>query len=316
MASIRNLPGNVPALGCGSQGRKSVSVFKRIAAAVLLAVVAYIYIVAVINCGLFLWNSIQGWLFTYDNGHTYVAFWKMPLVALLAVATVSPLGVGALSLALGFANGIWDTFISFVIALPILVQASRLWNSDARQNGQQRKQPQEHDENEEPLYALPSLPDEKPQQAPSSVGLRDQKQSVLDRAVEILKAEAQDGCRDRVVVGGLAGFMARFAERIAEDITGDEQHSSTLRAGTALLSSFLRDYSNLDPRTRAARLQRSRELLACAISAWHSGTSPTFDDAWKSVAETVSPEELITAVAVGLAPVEPRPYTEVSGTGS
>ncbi|MBV8720150.1 MAG: ATP-dependent DNA helicase RecG [Chloroflexi bacterium] len=64
---------------------------------------------------------------------------------------------------------------------------------------------------------------------------------LIERAAQIFRAEAQDGYRDRVVIGGLAGFASRLSvEQVAD---------------------LLRDYASLAPAERAARLQAAEALL-------------------------------------------------------
>ncbi len=70
----------------------------------------------------------------------------------------------------------------------------------------------------------------------------------LDRALTILDAEARDGFRDRVVIGGLAGFV-RHAAAAAPD--------GGLRQAAALLA----DYRTLPVQTRALRLAEAVRLL-------------------------------------------------------
>jgi ATP-dependent DNA helicase RecG len=64
---------------------------------------------------------------------------------------------------------------------------------------------------------------------------------LIERAAQIFRAEAQDGYRDRVVIGGLAGFAARLA-------VGD-------------VADLLRDYASMQPSERAARLEAAQALL-------------------------------------------------------
>jgi ATP-dependent DNA helicase RecG len=64
---------------------------------------------------------------------------------------------------------------------------------------------------------------------------------LLETAARIFRAEAQDGYRDRVVIGGLAGFASRLdVERVTD---------------------LLRDYAALGPAARAERLQEAQTLL-------------------------------------------------------
>jgi ATP-dependent DNA helicase RecG len=64
---------------------------------------------------------------------------------------------------------------------------------------------------------------------------------LLETAARIFRAEAQDGYRDRVVIGGLAGFASRLdVERVTD---------------------LLHDYAALAPTERASRLQAAQTLL-------------------------------------------------------
>jgi ATP-dependent DNA helicase RecG len=64
---------------------------------------------------------------------------------------------------------------------------------------------------------------------------------------QVLQAEARDGYRDRVVIGGLAGFMRHLAAQ-----------NPTAQAAAELLL----DYARLDKEERAERLQAAQRLLA------------------------------------------------------
>jgi ATP-dependent DNA helicase RecG len=63
----------------------------------------------------------------------------------------------------------------------------------------------------------------------------------LDRAAEIFRAEAKDGYRDRIVIGGLAGFASRLE--------------------VSSVANLLHDYAELAPTERAARLHEAQALL-------------------------------------------------------
>ncbi|MGI9147911.1 MAG: ATP-dependent DNA helicase RecG [Chloroflexota bacterium] len=71
---------------------------------------------------------------------------------------------------------------------------------------------------------------------------------LLETAARIFRAEAQDGYRDRVVIGGLAGFVETLRHAL-----GGEQ--VTQAAG------LLRDYAVLPAAARAERLDQARHLL-------------------------------------------------------
>jgi ATP-dependent DNA helicase RecG len=63
----------------------------------------------------------------------------------------------------------------------------------------------------------------------------------LEAAARIFRAEAKDGYRDRIVIGGLAGFASHL------DVQG--------------VTDLLRDYASLDPTERASRLNDALSLL-------------------------------------------------------
>jgi ATP-dependent DNA helicase RecG len=63
---------------------------------------------------------------------------------------------------------------------------------------------------------------------------------LLETAARIFRAEAQDGYRDRVVIGGLAGFVSNLPDQVA---------------------TLLRDYAALAPADRATRLDAAAALL-------------------------------------------------------
>jgi len=71
---------------------------------------------------------------------------------------------------------------------------------------------------------------------------------LLDTAARIFRAEANDGYRDRVVIGGLAGFVDKL-----HDAVGGEQ--------AAHAAELLHDYAMLAPAERADRLKRAHGLL-------------------------------------------------------
>src|SRR5262249_37231955 len=79
----------------------------------------------------------------------------------------------------------------------------------------------------------------------------------LETALEILLAEANDGFRDRMVLGGLSGFFRNLAGRSSRE---DVREAATL----------LGQYASLDYTERVARIDRVAKLLA------HSGrAAPT-----------------------------------------
>src|SRR5579864_4136237 len=64
---------------------------------------------------------------------------------------------------------------------------------------------------------------------------------LVSRATRIFRAEAEDGYRDRVVIGGLSGFATNL--------------------GLAPVSELLADYASLPQEERAARLEEAASLL-------------------------------------------------------
>ncbi len=68
---------------------------------------------------------------------------------------------------------------------------------------------------------------------------------LLETASRIFRAEAADGYRDRVVIGGLSGFAAKL-----QDVAAGSE-----------LAHLLGDYGSLAPSERAQRLQAARTLL-------------------------------------------------------
>ena len=72
---------------------------------------------------------------------------------------------------------------------------------------------------------------------------------LLETAARIFRAEALDGYRDRVVIGGLAGFVERL-------------HTSLDSEGVTRVADLLREYARLEPSGRAERLKEAMSLLA------------------------------------------------------
>jgi len=64
---------------------------------------------------------------------------------------------------------------------------------------------------------------------------------LLETAARIFRAEAQDGYRDRVVIGGLAGFVSKL--------------------GVSLVAQLLEDYAALQPTEREVRLEQAQRAL-------------------------------------------------------
>ncbi|MBV9325157.1 MAG: ATP-dependent DNA helicase RecG [Chloroflexi bacterium] len=72
---------------------------------------------------------------------------------------------------------------------------------------------------------------------------------LLETAARIFRAEAADGYRDRVVIGGLSGFAARL-----QDVAQGDQ-----------VADLLGDYGALPPEERAARLDAAQSLLTSPL---------------------------------------------------
>jgi ATP-dependent DNA helicase RecG len=72
---------------------------------------------------------------------------------------------------------------------------------------------------------------------------------LLETAARILRAEAHDGYRDRVVIGGLSGFLQTLQSSV-----GSEQVKTA--------ANLLRDYAALAPPEREARLKQAQDLLS------------------------------------------------------
>jgi ATP-dependent DNA helicase RecG len=72
---------------------------------------------------------------------------------------------------------------------------------------------------------------------------------LIQRAARIFRAEAQDGFRDRVVIGGLSAFVDTLTQSLSDDIAR--------RA-----SDLLRDYGSLAATEREARLHQALTLFA------------------------------------------------------
>lgn len=77
----------------------------------------------------------------------------------------------------------------------------------------------------------------------------------LARAARILREERAAGYLDRKVIGGLAGFAQQLAVRV-ERLSGESEASRA----AAEIARILRDYADLSPAARAARLERALAL--------------------------------------------------------
>jgi len=89
---------------------------------------------------------------------------------------------------------------------------------------------------------------------------------LLETAARIFRAEARDGYRDRVVIGGLFGFVDKL-QRSVPDLGG--------------VADLLHDYATLAPSERAARLSQAQRLL--------NGSAPPAAPPPKSVAPPPPP---------------------------
>jgi ATP-dependent DNA helicase RecG len=81
----------------------------------------------------------------------------------------------------------------------------------------------------------------------------------LEIAARIFRAEAQDGYRDRVVIGGLAGYVQKLQELVRSP-------------DVARAASVLHEYGSLEPSEREARLNEAQHLLGVRGSV--SGSVP------------------------------------------
>src|SRR4030081_3878801 len=71
---------------------------------------------------------------------------------------------------------------------------------------------------------------------------------LLETAARIFRAEALDGYRDRVVIGGLAGFVEKLPNAYGSD-------------DVRRVAELLRHYATLAPGDREARLKEAHALL-------------------------------------------------------
>jgi ATP-dependent DNA helicase RecG len=82
----------------------------------------------------------------------------------------------------------------------------------------------------------------------------------LETAARIFRAEAQDGYRDRVVIGGLFGFVDRLRRSVPD---------------LDRMADLLDDYARLAPSERAERLQQAHSLLNGGSGPAAPATKPT-----------------------------------------
>jgi len=85
---------------------------------------------------------------------------------------------------------------------------------------------------------------------------------LIETAARIFRAEAQDGYRDRVVIGGLSGFVANL-------------HQSSPSADVDRVAELLRDYAQLPESERALRLEEAASVLNGANSPLPLGVDKT-----------------------------------------
>jgi ATP-dependent DNA helicase RecG len=123
---------------------------------------------------------------------------------------------------------------------------------------------------------------------------------LLETAARIFRAEATDGYRDRIVIGGLAGFV----EKLQGSLGGEQV------AHAAIL---LRDYGTLLPAERAHRLDQARGLLTDGASAQVPATAPVPTSKPPSPTSPPAGVTLSTPIQAlkGIGPVRARLYTRV-----
>ncbi len=122
---------------------------------------------------------------------------------------------------------------------------------------------------------------------------------LLETAARIFRAEALDGYRDRKVIGGLAAFIERLGASF-----GDRDVAQAV--------TLLRDYAQLTPANRAARLKEAHALL---------GGAPPSPSPLPTVAPTAPPRRASNAGVTlttpiqslkGIGPVRARLYTRLN----
>jgi ATP-dependent DNA helicase RecG len=117
---------------------------------------------------------------------------------------------------------------------------------------------------------------------------------LLETAARIFRAEAADGYRDRVVIGGLSGFAAKLQDVKLTDLLGD--------------------YGALAPSDRAARLEAAQSLLGGAPEAVkHTPPPPHHPPAPPHASPAPAGVTLATPVQAlkGVGPVRARLYTRL-----
>jgi ATP-dependent DNA helicase RecG len=116
---------------------------------------------------------------------------------------------------------------------------------------------------------------------------------LLETAARIFRAEAQDGYRDRVVIGGLSGFVEKL-----RSVAGDK------------LADLFKDYSGLPPVERELRLKDAQMLLGGASPSQKSIGPPPKRVAPQGPPPGVSLDTPIQSLN-GIGPVRARLYTKV-----
>jgi ATP-dependent DNA helicase RecG len=123
---------------------------------------------------------------------------------------------------------------------------------------------------------------------------------LLETAARIFRAEALDGYRDRVVIGGLAGFVEKL-------------HSSSPSGEVERVAALLREYAALAPKDREARLREAQTLLTGAQPSLPVSVAPPPPRLRK---ESPPPTGVTPATPIqdlkGIGPVRARLYTRLN----
>ena len=108
---------------------------------------------------------------------------------------------------------------------------------------------------------------------------------LLETAARIFRAEAQDGYRDRVVIGGLFGFVDKLQQSVP-DVNG--------------VADLLHDYAALAPSERAERLSEAQALL-------NGGSLPAAPPSPPPGRTSTPPARPATPPPPGSSPLRPAP---------
>jgi ATP-dependent DNA helicase RecG len=126
----------------------------------------------------------------------------------------------------------------------------------------------------------------------------------METAARILRAEARDGYRDRVVIGGLSGFV----ETLQRSVSGE---------AVARAAELLRDYAAIPPSDRQVRLDQAARLLDVAPNATNTPPPTPAPGAPRvapvSAARPPAGVTLATPIQAlsGIGPVRARLYTRL-----